>query len=686
MEASDIEAHREDQLLNMKKIGDKYPVSVIILLTLKWLDSISFSGMYGLLVLYFISQFLYFSDYENYLQQMFRGSVVILAFIGATITDSWLGNFNAFIGSNIFLLLGHVFAMTKEILPEDMSTSRFLVALGLFFVAFATGIKMPCMLCLAGDQFPVHQVKEKNKAFSFLYMSTVFGNFFADISLPSIMERSCSYKDCYLIYLGASAGIVTFNLVTFIFSKKLFFIEVPQGSNLLIIFKCVWSAIKNQLRYCSWKTPRRNHWLDWASEKFSENHISEVKLFFGMLLFLSPFPFFWALVEKQEIEWILQAKKMNRFVAGHSVRNEDIQMIFSAVVLINLILMELVFIPSIEWLGMNFSLIKKTMIGMTLIYFSSLISFLLELRIEKSPNILPGTRESFLRIINVADISLNVTFLKNNSYMSYSRMSRVFQNADDYHRIYLDSDQQYFQINLHSKTLVKEEILLEEKTTYAMILYGKRKFYSVILIKETTTKPPNGVAYVRIINILNKDVSIILPVDTYNLKKYNGTSSELSIEISRNVNLLCMIEKKKNVLKLGLLEFGASYLVFLTEDTPILKTWKTRQHEIKSLSIGWQLPQILIMGIGKYLLIVSCMEFFYYKAPKDMKVTMQALWTSTLFSSSLILYFMTYISFLPEWIEDFLLSNILLAVVISFFIIGYYYQETVLTLWREPFS
>ncbi|XP_078004436.1 solute carrier family 15 member 2-like [Phascolarctos cinereus] len=102
-------------------------------------------------------------------------------------------------------------------------------------------------------------------------------------------------------------------------------------------------------------------------------------------------------------------------------------MIFSAILLINLILMELVFIPLAEWLGINFSLIKKTMIGMILIYFSSLISFLLELQIEKSPNILPGSRESFLRIINVADISFNVTFLKNNSSMSYSRVSRVFQ-------------------------------------------------------------------------------------------------------------------------------------------------------------------------------------------------------------------------------------------------------------------
>ncbi|XP_036618481.1 solute carrier family 15 member 2-like [Trichosurus vulpecula] len=679
MEVSDVEKCEEDQLLKIKKFRNKYPVSVIILLVLQWLDSISFSGMHGMLILYFVSQFSYFSTHEIYLHQMFRGHVVILAFVAATITDSWLGKFNAFIGSNILLLLAHFTVIIKEKLSEDILTFRFLVILGLFSVALATSIKMPSLLCLAGDQFPAHQVKKRNKVFSSLYLSIVFGAFFADVAIPFVLEETCSSSDCFLIFFGTSAGIVTFNLVIFIFSKKLFFIEIPQGSKLLKILKCVQCALKNQLRHCSMNTPRRDHWLDWASEKFSENHINEVKILFRLLLLLSPLPIFWALVEKQQTEWIEQAKKMTTTMAGHALGNEDLQLFFPAILLISLILMELAFIPLAEWLGINFSLIKKVMIGMIFIYLSSLMSFLLELQIERSPSIMPGSRESFLRILNVADVSFRVNFLKNGSYVSYSKMSQIFEDSHEYHRIYLDSKQQYFQINLHSYTLVKkEEILLQEKTKYIMILSGHKQFYSVILVKEITTKPDIGTAHVRIINTLDKDAFIVMSVTSYLLPKHNGISSELTVRTKRNINLICMIEKKKYVLELGLLQFGASYMIFVIEATPVLKTWKTKWIEMKALYIGWQLPQILIMGIGRYLLIVSCMEFFYYKAAKGTKVTVQALWTSTLSSGSLILYLVNYTSFLPQWIEYFLLSNILLLMIISFFIIGYYYHETIL--------
>ncbi|XP_068947374.1 solute carrier family 15 member 2-like [Petaurus breviceps papuanus] len=686
MEASDIEKCEENELLSIKKIKNKYPVSAIILLILKWLDSISFSGMSGLLVLYFISQFVYFSTYEFYLHNMFKAYVVILAFVAATITDSWIGKFKAFIGSNIFLLLSHFTVIIKELLSEDIIRSRFLVVLGLFFMALATGIKMPCILCLAGDQFPKYQVKERNKVFSFLYMSTVFGTFFADIFIPFIMGETCSRNNCYLIYFGSSAGIVTFNLVIFILSKNSFFIEAPQGSKLWKILMCVQYSIRNQLQYCFWKAPRRNNCLDWASQKYSETDINEVKCFFRMLLFLSPFPIFWALVEKQSVEWITQAKKMQPAVAGYPVENANFQLVFTAALLFSLIVIELVFVPLAECLGKNFSLRKRTTVGIIFIYLSSLTSFFLELKIENSPNITPGSRESFIRILNAADTSFQVTFIKNKSYIFYSKRSQIFESSDDYERIYLDSDQQYFQVKLHSNvTFKREEMLLEEKTAYVMILFGSLPFYSIMLIKETTTKPENGVANVRIINILDKDVDIITPVGTYHLKEYDRTS-ELNIRINGNTKLLCMIEKKDHVLELGALQFGASYLVFITEDIPELKTWKIKQPEIKSFSIVWQLPQLLVMGIGKYLLIVSCMELFYCEAPKGMKVTMQALWTSTLFSSSLILYCVTHTSFLPKWIEYFLLSSFLLVWIIIFFIISYFYQEIPWNYERESFS
>ncbi|XP_072475465.1 solute carrier family 15 member 2-like isoform X2 [Notamacropus eugenii] len=647
MEVSEVEKEEEDRLLNIKKIGNKCPASVIVLLIVKWLDSITFSGTHGFLVLYFLSKFIYFNNNEIYLHQVFTGLVIILTFVGATITDSWLGKF------------------------------KFSMVLAIFFLALATGIKTPSIFCLAGDQFPEYQVMERNKIFCFLYLSTVFEKFFANILIPLMMGNSCAYKNCYLIYFSTSAGILTFNLGTFIYFRKLFFREHPKGSKLLKILKCILTAIKNHLRHYSWKTPRRDHWLDWASEKFSENHLNEVKVFFRMLLFLLPFPFLWALAEKQTSEWILQSKKMNYSVNGYPVDNEDIQLFFNTALLISLIVVEVVLIPLAEGLQIHFSLIKKMIIGMSFIYFSSLMTFLLELHIENSPRMMPGSRESFVHILNVADTSFQVNFI--NGHFFYSKMAEAFEEVRNYERIYLDADQQYFHVYINTETFFKgKKILLEEKMTYIVILSGRRPVYSITMVKETTTKPDKGVANVRIMNLLDKDVYIVMSADTYNLTKYKGISSELTIRINRNINLLCVIEKKEHVLELGLLQFGSSYIVLLLKDTPVLTTWKTKKLEIKPLSIEWQLPQFLIMEIGKYLVIFSGMEFFYYEAPKGMKVTMQALWTSTLSSSSLILYSVNYTTSLPKWLEYFLLSTILLALIISCFIIGYCYQEPVL--------
>ncbi|XP_043828142.1 solute carrier family 15 member 2-like [Dromiciops gliroides] len=776
MEVSDAEKSKDDPLLDIRRIG-KYPLSVILLMILRYLETVGFSGLFGVLVLYFLSQLAYFTNEGRYLHQIYKTSMVILALIGATITDSWVRKFkygrglslfllgpfffslspspsltqcllscfwlvflevlmslfssSVIIVSNILLLFGHIIVIIMELLPEDINRSRFLAISGLFFVTSSIGIKMPNLFCFAGEQFLAHQVKERSKVFSFLYMSTIFGKLFVFITpfvlgkkktLQSIAEK-CTYKDCSLKYFGISIGILAITIVLPIVCKKLFFIEAPQGSNLWKIFKCIRFAVKNQLHHCSWKTPKRDHWLDWASEKFSENDINEVKLLFRLLLFISPFPIFWALCEKQKVEWNLQAKKMNHTVvsttrnrrskklrglplvtpmAGHSLVEDQKKVFFIAVLLIVLLLVELVFIPVLHQIGLKFSLIKKMIIGMSFIYFSSLTLFHLELQIENSPRKSPGSQECYLRMINVASTPFNVT-LKNNNKMVFSKMSRAFEMtrkpilvshsvpgqelAGDYDKISLDDDHQYLHLYLFSHTITKEEeILLEEKTTYVLVLTENMKLYSVKPIKETFDKPENGFAYVRIFNILDKDASIALPMNNYTLKKFNGISPQLSFKINGNEFLLCNIEKRTYMLNLGLMNFGTSYLVFLTKDTIVLETWKTQQLEIKSTPIWWQLPQLLMMEIGKYLLIVACIEFFYYEAPKGLKVTMQTLFMITVFSGSLTLSFVTYISILPKWIEYFLLSVILLVVIISFIAISYYYQETIPKFQKDPLS
>ncbi|XP_031799636.1 solute carrier family 15 member 2-like isoform X2 [Sarcophilus harrisii] len=627
MEASDF---KDDHLLKFKKIGNKYPVSVIILVVVIWLHTMCCNEVKDRLV------------NENYLQQIFEGAMIVLAFTGATFTDSWLGKYNALIGSIIFLIFTQITIIVKESLIKDFYISWIFDIFGLFFLSLAFCIQMSCEYCLAGDQFPLYQVKERKKIFSSLYLSTTFGILFADIFAHLIWVSKWFSKSYSLLLSGILMGTMSLILVTILWCKKFFFIEHPKGSALLEIFKCILFAMKNKLIHCSWKTPKRDHWLDWASEKYSENNIKAVKLFFRLLLFILPFPIFWALVNKQERKWDYQAIQMSHILRRHQVTDETVENMFSAVILFLLFLMELILFPFMEQLGISFSLIKKMVIGMLLIFFSSLGALILELKIQNSAGMKPNSRQSFLKVLNVADSTFDVILYKNNSHKTTKIiMDDMYPNYD---AIDLDSDQDVFQLRVSSSTwFKKEEILLEEKTIYLLILSGKETLYSITLMKEDYEKPENGLAHVRIFNTLDKDIYIMLLVDTFRLQKHNGYSPQLSIRISRKVNLFYMIEEKKEVLQLkaGLLKFGSSYLLFIIQHVPVVKIHKVKLVQVKSFSVAWQFPQLFIKDLGRYFLTISCMEFFYY-----------------------------------EWIEYFLISCILLSIITAFFIISYYYKES----------
>uniref|UniRef100_A0A5F8H3K4 Solute carrier family 15 member 2-like n=1 Tax=Monodelphis domestica TaxID=13616 RepID=A0A5F8H3K4_MONDO len=630
-----IEAQKEEQLLKIKKFRNKFPVSGIILLIIKWLDNTSFSELYGLLKKNFFSHFNFSTEYGNSLDLMFHCCLTSMALISSIITDSCLGKFNALILSQVLLLTGYSIVIAREFLPEDTFMSMFLLVTGLLLVASSTGVKLPCFMCLAGDQFQENQVKERNMMFSFLFLSISFGEIFATFLVPLIKDLECFSKNCYLVYLLASTCIEIFCIVLLIVSKKLFFIAVLKRGKILEIFKCIQFALVNQLRHCALKIPRRDHWLDWALEKFSEEQIRDVKIFFLLLLFTIPFPFLWALSKKQTNANFFQAKKMNRSLAGFSWQNDEVQAYVSGCLIIIITFSEICVRPIAKRHGFSFTTMRKMLIGMLLIYISMLITLYLELQIEKYPYPMPGPRECYLRVINVVDSTIHMDLYKNTT-VSYSRLCVAFKKHENYKKIHLDSEYQNFLNKLYSsKTLKKENILLKEKEKYTLVLYGRSRNFSSLLIHDEENTSGNGLADVKIVSALDKNITFLRALGSFRLTEYNRVSPSLRIKTNRSRKLLC----KTDVIywfTLGLLDYGGNYM---------------------------------------YVII---------KAVEGMKVTMMALWLNTIFTGFLIDTTMIYNFLLPSWIDQFIFSSIQLALIIIIVITAYYYQETIIKLRRKP--
>ena len=99
--------------------------------------------------------------------------------------------------------------------------------------------------------------------------------------------------------------------VVFAMGSKMYRKPPPEGNIVAQVTKCIWFAICNRFRNRSEDIPKRQHWLDWAAEKYPKHLIMDVKALTRILFLYIPLPMFWALLDQQGSRWTLQANKMD---------------------------------------------------------------------------------------------------------------------------------------------------------------------------------------------------------------------------------------------------------------------------------------------------------------------------------------------------------------------------------------
>ena len=75
--------------------------------------------------------------------------------------------------------------------------------------------------------------------------------------------------------------------------------KVDRSQNLLVkLIACILHAvrIKFKNRKSSYK---KNHWLDYAQDKYDDQFIKDVKAFSKVVFMFLPLPIFWALFDQQ---------------------------------------------------------------------------------------------------------------------------------------------------------------------------------------------------------------------------------------------------------------------------------------------------------------------------------------------------------------------------------------------------
>uniref|UniRef100_A0A8B9LY06 Solute carrier family 15 member 2 n=1 Tax=Astyanax mexicanus TaxID=7994 RepID=A0A8B9LY06_ASTMX len=278
-----------------KLCGTNYPVSIAFIVVNEFCERFSYYGMKAVLTLYFIRYLHWNENLSTAVYHAFSGLCYFTPILGAIIADSWLGKFKTIIYLSIVYVIGHVIKSVGAI-PDvgDSTTHVALSVLGLVLIAFGTGGIKPCVAAFGGDQF---EEEHRRKFFSIFYMSINAGSVLSTIITPILRgDVQCFGGDCYALAFGVPAALMVVALVVFIAGSGLYEKTPPQGNVLLNVCKCIGFAISNR-----WKRPRnspkRQHWLDWAEEKYSKRLIQEIKMVLRVLLLYIPLPMFWALFD-----------------------------------------------------------------------------------------------------------------------------------------------------------------------------------------------------------------------------------------------------------------------------------------------------------------------------------------------------------------------------------------------------
>uniref|UniRef100_A0A8B9ECZ1 Solute carrier family 15 member 2 n=1 Tax=Anser cygnoides TaxID=8845 RepID=A0A8B9ECZ1_ANSCY len=647
-----------------KLCGSNYPLSIAFIVVNEFCERFSYYGMRAVLTLYFISFFHWDENLSTAVYHAFSALCYFTPVIGAIMADSWLGKYKTIIYLSIVYVVGHLIKSVGAI-PSlgNQAVHVVLSMVGLFLIALGTGGIKPCVSAFGGDQFEEEHTSERSKFFSVFYLSINAGSLISTFVTPVLRgDVKCFGEDCYALAFGVPAALMVLALVVFIAGSGLYRKMPPQGNVLLEVCKCIGFAIKNRLKNRSHHIPKRDHWLDWASEKYSKQLIGEVKMVTRVLFLFIPLPMFWALFDQQGSRWTLQATKMNADFFLNPL-----------LILVFIPIFDLGLYPLISMCKFNFTPIKKMATGMILAGMAFGLAAIVEVKINETdmPQLVP--KESLIQVLNLAKNPVQVTIQDQDLFQ---QPVEAFQNPAEYSNLILNGEQQNLHFILqHQGSSLTFNYTVKEKSVYSLIVFEAEGSLSSRLITDLKAKPENGLAAVRFINGLSQDVNLTIDSKQFvAVQKNYGVSEYLLLERDKYNNGKCITEMGEFTLDLGLLDFGASYTVVVTNVSgDAVKTWKSEDIKANSVHMAWQLPQYLLISAGEVMFSITGLAFSYSQSPASMKSVLQAGWLLTVAVGNTLVLVVAQAAPMAQWAEFVLFTVLLFAVCIIFSIMGYFY-------------
>uniref|UniRef100_A0A3Q2XJU3 Solute carrier family 15 member 1 n=1 Tax=Hippocampus comes TaxID=109280 RepID=A0A3Q2XJU3_HIPCM len=658
-----------------------YPLSIFFIVVNEFCERFSYYGMRAVLVLYFKYFLRWDDDMSTSIYHTFVALCYLTPILGAIVADSWLGKFKTIIYLSIVYTLGQV-AMAvsaihditdtdKDGTPDDMTFHVVMSMVGLFLIALGTGGIKPCVAAFGGDQFSDSQEKQRRTFFSVFYLCINGGSLLSTIITPILRAQECGIhtkQSCYPLAFGVPAALMVVALVVFIVGSGMYYKAEPQGNIMMDVCRCIGFAIKNRYRHRSGRYPKRQHWMDWAEEKYDKLLIAQIKMVLKVLFLYIPLPMFWTLFDQKGSRWTLQATTMDGnfviIVLNESLRERTV----NPILILTLVpIMDSVIYPLIKKCGLNFTPLKRMTVGMFLAALAFVCAALVQVEIDKSLPTFPSASQSQLKLLNMGAEPLKVK-LPDNVQLELPPNQASEQ--------YLTFGEEEIIVSVESRVGVTRALFLTKGVRETLLLPANISS-EWLLTEDVKAKPQQGNNAVRFINgmLTGVNVSIAGAEPTLLEPEYYSNYSQIKTGITtftiRSGSESCDYRREFG--------FGSSY-TFLIHSTfkfgPSCHESISAVEDIKpnSVHMALQIPQYFFITAGEVMFSVTGLEFSYSQAPSNMKAVLQAGWLLTVAIGNFIVLIVAELAKIPEqWAEYVLFASLLIAVCFFFSIMAYFY-------------
>uniref|UniRef100_A0A3B4GUR4 Solute carrier family 15 member 1 n=1 Tax=Pundamilia nyererei TaxID=303518 RepID=A0A3B4GUR4_9CICH len=604
-----------------------YPLSIFFIVVNEFCERFSYYGMRAVLVLYFKYFLKWDEDFATTIYHTFVALCYLTPILGAIVADSWLGKFKTIVYLSIVYTVGQVVMAisaiqditdaNKDGTPDNMTLHVALSMLGLFLIALGTGGIKPCVAAFGGDQFEDHQEKQRSTFFSIFYLSINAGSLISTLITPILRAQTCGIhiqQECYPLAFGVPAALMVVALIVFIVGSPMYIRNPPQGNIIVKVCKCIGFAVKNRFRHRSSQYPKRDHWMDWAEEKYDKLLIAQVKMALKVLFLYIPLPMFWALFDQQGSRWTFQATTMNGNFATSLSSHQTVNPIL---ILILVPIMDTLIYPLIAKC-FNFTPLRRITVGMFLAALAFVAAALLQIQIDVSVTQKKNPKHTFGNLLNMHRMMQNSIVLLENpalvlNYFVYNWIFSVFELS--FRRV-LNG----FGSDLNVTVRDKLFNFTSNMSEYLSVSHGKAEF----MIKDNR----ESCVYTQELGF-GSSYTLIIP-STF-------TFGEMCSE-----NIKAVMDMKPN-----------------------------------SVHMAWQIIQYFLMTTGEVVFSVTGLEFSYSQAPSNMKSVLQAGWLLTVAVGNIIVLIVAEAATLnDQWAEYILFASLLVLVCIIFAIMAYFYTYT----------